>query len=347
MRPNGRIDRKADRKLGRKADWVILAAAVIAAALFTAGITVGAAEDPSASEDRTRLVSVQQLPENMNWCSLDESADADANAVLASPEEDSLFAELRSDPSPLSMAPQRRNPFGTLNTEQEEKEAAEARAHGARMPVRTIRDTAPTYSAVAVDVNSNEVILQDNNLWEYQVFDRLSPTPAGPTDITHAEADRSRRQDVDSVQQWALRGPATETSSRWNRTPATRWCASLARRSGDVPPKAILHTPHRVYNLAADESKQELFATVEFPPQVVVYRKDATGEEQAATHDRGRRHGLGRAAWHRRGRERPAAVRQHLGTSQRCSPWRARGSGFRPRSRSTRWMRTAMPSRCA
>ena len=55
--------------------------------------------------------------------------------------------------------------------------------------------------------------------------------------------------------------------------------------SGDVPPKAVLHTPHRVYNLAADESKQEIFATVEFPPQVVVYRKDASGEEQAAADD--------------------------------------------------------------
>ncbi len=57
----------------------------------------------------------------MNWCSLDESADADTNANIASPEEESLFAELRRDPSPLLMAPQRRNPFGALNTEQEEK----------------------------------------------------------------------------------------------------------------------------------------------------------------------------------------------------------------------------------
>ena len=51
------------------------------------------------------------------------------------------------------------------------------------MPVRTILDTAPTYSAVAVDVNSNEVVLQDNNL----LGTRCSiacPTPAGPNDIS-------------------------------------------------------------------------------------------------------------------------------------------------------------------
>ena len=74
------------------------------------------------------------------------------------------------------------------------------RAQGARTPVRTIRDTAPTYSAVAVDVNSNEVILQDNNLWQYQVFDRLSPTPAGPNDITQPKRSVRGRQDLDSIQ---------------------------------------------------------------------------------------------------------------------------------------------------
>ena len=46
--------------------------------------------------------------------------------------------------------------------------------------MRTIRDTAPSYSAVAVDTNSNEVILQDNNLWEYQVFDRFPRLQRGP-----------------------------------------------------------------------------------------------------------------------------------------------------------------------
>ena len=275
MRPNGRFN----RKLGRKADWVILTAALITAALFTAGVTVGAAEDPSASEDTTRLVSVQQLPENMNWCSLDESAGADTNANIASPEEESLFAELRRDPSPLLMAPQRRNPFGPLNTEQEEKEAAEARAHGARIPVRTIRDTAPTYSAVAVDPSSNEVILQDNNLWQYLVFDRLSPTPAGPTDISQPKrfvrGDKTLLQfnnglyvdpngDIFSVE--------SDTGDKMVRFPR--------EASGDVPPKAALHTPHRVYNLAADEATQEIFATVEYPPQVVAYHKDASGEDK-------------------------------------------------------------------
>jgi hypothetical protein len=50
--------------------------------------------------------------------------------------------------------------------------------------------------------------------------------------------------------------------------------------NGNVAPKAVLDTPHRVYNLASDESRQELFASVEFPPRVMVYRKDATENEK-------------------------------------------------------------------
>ena len=148
------------------------------------------------------------------------------------------------------------------------------------MPVRTIRDTAPTYSAVAVDVNSNEVILQDNNLWQYLVFDRLSPTPAGPNDISQPKRTVRGDKTLIEFNNGLYVDPQAETSSRWSRTSGDKMVRFPRDASGDVPPKAMLHTPHRVYNLAADESKQELFATVEFPPQVVVYRKDATGEEK-------------------------------------------------------------------
>ena len=46
-----------------------------------------------------------------------------------------------------------------------------------RAPARIIRDTYPTYSAIAVDTNSNEVYLLDENLFGFKVFDRLDNTP--------------------------------------------------------------------------------------------------------------------------------------------------------------------------
>ncbi len=175
-------------RVAAKTDWAIVASALLIVGLFTAGVVVGAtsaAEGPATPEGASRLVSVQQLPDSMNdVCTWDQTAGADPTANVDSSEEQTLFAALQQDPSSVLMAAAQQRESSFPHAEQEEKEAAEARARGARTPVRTIRDTAPTYSAVAVDVNSNEVILQDNNLWEYQVFDRLSPTPAGPADIT-------------------------------------------------------------------------------------------------------------------------------------------------------------------
>src|SRR4030095_1013458 len=49
---------------------------------------------------------------------------------------------------------------------------------------------------------------------------------------------------------------------------------------GSGAANALPHPPPRVYNLAVDETRQELFVTVEYPPQVVVYRKNASGEDQ-------------------------------------------------------------------
>src|SRR6266566_6990811 len=47
-----------------------------------------------------------------------------------------------------------------------------------RPPVRVIRDPYPTYSAVAVDPKNNEIVLQDENLFQLMVYDRLTNTPA-------------------------------------------------------------------------------------------------------------------------------------------------------------------------
>src|SRR5713101_7389874 len=106
----------------QKIEWAILAVAVI-----VTGIFLSSSAPPQASP---RLVSVQQIPQNIPTCEWNESAPI-------------LMAALQQGIADLPI------------TEQQEREAREARAKGARMPLRTIRDTAPTYSAVAVDVNSD------------------------------------------------------------------------------------------------------------------------------------------------------------------------------------------------
>ena len=105
--------------------------------------------------------------------------------------------------------------------------------------------------------------------------------------------------------------------------------------NGNVSPKSILHTPHRVYNIAADEVKQELFVTVEFPPEVVVYPKGREGEDQPARRIAGDNTGLdaphGIAV-----DEKTGCCSSIPGATTATSESRERASTFRRPSRCTR-----------
>jgi len=144
---------------------------------------------------------------------------------------------------------------------------------------RTIRDTYPIYSSIAVDPVRDEVVLQDTNLFGIKVFNRLDNTPprlesTTPKRViqgsqTHCEYNAgltidSRNGDVYSV--------AMDTEDNV--------IVFSHDAGGDVSPIRILKTPHRNFASALDEEKNELYVTIQYPPKVVVYRKDASGDEK-------------------------------------------------------------------
>jgi 6-phosphogluconolactonase (cycloisomerase 2 family) len=145
--------------------------------------------------------------------------------------------------------------------------------------VRTVRDTHPTYSAVAVDVNANEIILQDNNLWSYRVFNRQDSTPAG-VELTQpkrlVQGDKTSLQFNNGLYVDPKNGDIYSVES----DTGDKMVVFPRDADGNVAPKRILNTPHRVYNVAVDEARGELFVTVEYPPEIVVYRKTAAGDDQ-------------------------------------------------------------------
>jgi 6-phosphogluconolactonase (cycloisomerase 2 family) len=50
--------------------------------------------------------------------------------------------------------------------------------------------------------------------------------------------------------------------------------------NGNVVPKRLLNTSHRAYSIAVDEAREELYMTIEYPPEIVVYRKTAQGDDK-------------------------------------------------------------------
>lgn len=215
---------------------------------------------PSASSRQSagyaRLVSVEPLPgvdgQMCQW------APASANTTLAA----ALAQERLTEPSEPAE--------GTERTEAAEVD---------RAPVRVIRDTYPTYSAIAVDTNSNEVYLQDENLFGYKVFNRLDHTPP------HAEFTEPKRM-VGGIHTklefncGLYVDPQTGDVYSVNNDTIDTLVVFPRDAQGNVAPKRALHTWHGTYGIAVDEPAQELFLTVEHINAVVVYRKTAEGEEK-------------------------------------------------------------------
>ena len=148
-----------------------------------------------------------------------------------------------------------------------------------REPVRVIRDTYATWSAIAVDLNSNEVYLQDENLFGVKVYNRLDNTPANaaftePKRVlggidTKLEFNCGLYIDPVSGDMYSVNNDTVDTMVVFPRG-----------AEGNLEPMRELHTPHRTYGIAVDEAAQELYLAVQYPPEVVVYRKEAAGTEE-------------------------------------------------------------------
>ena len=148
-----------------------------------------------------------------------------------------------------------------------------------RAPVRVIRDTFPTYSAVAVDPIRNEIVLQDENLFQIMVYDRMANTPPSASmtepkrviggNKTRMEFNCGLYIDPKSGDIYSVNNDTMDTLVIFSR-----------EAKGNVPPDRELYTPHGTYGIAVDEQKQELFLTVEHTNAVVVYRKLAQRDEQ-------------------------------------------------------------------
>ena len=149
----------------------------------------------------------------------------------------------------------------------------------ARAPLRVIRDTYPTYSAIAVDTNSNEVYLQDENLFGFKVFDRLDNTPpnAAMTEPKRVVGGLNTKLEFNCG---LYVDPKTGDVYSVNNDTVNTMVVFSRDARGNVLPKRELETPHGTWGIAVDEARQELFLTVEHRNFVVVYRKMAEGDEE-------------------------------------------------------------------
>ena len=148
-----------------------------------------------------------------------------------------------------------------------------------RPPRRVIRDQFPTYSAVAVDPGNNEIVLQDENLFQILVYDRTAntlPTAA----LTEPKRVIGGKEAKIEFNCGLYVDPKSGDIYSINNDTLNTMVVFSRRARGNVPPDRELQTPHGSYGIAVDEEAQELYLTVEHDSAVVVYRKLAAGAEK-------------------------------------------------------------------
>jgi hypothetical protein len=148
-----------------------------------------------------------------------------------------------------------------------------------RPPVRVIKDTYATYSAIAMDKRTGEVMMEDENLFGIKVFNRLDNTPPSAAftepkrvlsgDKTRLEFNCGLYVDPKSGDVYSVNNDTTDNMVVFPYGAA-----------GNRPPSRELHVPHGSYGIAVDETAQEMYITVEHINSVVVFHKMAQGEDQ-------------------------------------------------------------------
>lgn len=229
-----------------------LAVALALIACATAVLSIsGSGATLQQGKGYPQLVSVQPLPE------LGGEMCLPTQLVLASPPE--TLASLMQQSAPRSAS--------TGNAE---------RVVIDRAPIRTIKDGYPGFSGVAVDAIRNEIVVNDENLFQIVTYDRTANTPR-----TAAFTEPKR----------VIAGPDAIVDFQCGIyvDPKTGDIYTLSNDVGDVvsvykygskgnsAPDRTLHTG-RGYGLAVDEERQELYVTQH--NSVEVYRKEAQGDEK-------------------------------------------------------------------
>jgi hypothetical protein len=243
----------------------------LTAAVFAAALTIGSSgtKAPDRSELAGRLVSIQELQTDFG---------------------DMCFWEPEAKPERIS-ASAVGNLFDAFDDTASAAQSTADAGDITRPPVRTIRDTYPIYSSIAVDTQFNEVALQDTNQFGIKFFDRMENTPANVEASTPKRVLEGDDTDLEYNNGLYIDPKTSDIYSVASDT-ADNMIMFPHGAKGNTAPTRKLSTPHRNFATAVDEEKGEVFITIQYPPKVVVYPKTAKGNDKPLRVIEGPRTGL-------------------------------------------------------
>ena len=222
--------------------------------------TLGVRRVEARIDGASRLIAVNTMDDAT--CALPEpGARATSNEVISVP----------VNPITMALALQQQGAAARVPAD------AQKAAVAARKPLRKIHDEYPMFSAVAVDPERNEVMLQDENLFQLMVFDRTTSTPPNAA-FSEPKRAISGPQTYLEFNCAIYIDPKTGNIYSLNNDTERHMTVFDREARGNQSPTWKLHTPMGAYGLAVDEETQELLITAEESHSVSWFPKTARDE---------------------------------------------------------------------
>ncbi|MBI3940742.1 MAG: hypothetical protein HY315_07895 [Acidobacteria bacterium] len=162
-----------------------------------------------------------------------------------------------------------------------------------RKPIRMIQDPYPTLSAVAVDMERNEVVATDENLFQILAYGREANTPPRAAMTEPQWRIAGDRTGIEFICGVYLDVPKGDIYAIYGDVPGLMHVFSREKQ-GNVPPVRELRTGGdlRGRGLAVDEEHQEILLVSQHNSAVAAYHKQAAGDDAPIRLLQGDRTGL-------------------------------------------------------
>jgi len=148
-----------------------------------------------------------------------------------------------------------------------------------RSPQRVIKDQYPSFSAVAINAEENMLVVTDENLFQILEYDRRENTPPQAR-LTEPKRIISGPNTRAEMMCGVYIDPVTKEVYVLNND-TQNWLPVFSRDArGNATPSRYLAAPHGTFGIAVNEETQEMFLTVQHQNSVVVFRKQASGDEK-------------------------------------------------------------------
>ena len=148
-----------------------------------------------------------------------------------------------------------------------------------RPPLRFIKDPNPAFSAVAVDSDSNMLVVADENLFQILEYDRRDSTPARAS-LTEPKRVISGTNTKAEMICGVYIDPKTKEIYALNGDTQSWMPVFSTDARGNANPSRYLHIPGHPFQMAVDEEKQLIYMSIQSDNKIEVYRKQASGVEK-------------------------------------------------------------------